>query len=80
MRQTLSRQSGRVPEDYGKNGRTVHGFLFLRGRGVRDESTISGLKEIEMWLAEADKHHQCSLSVTSAYFLKFSPVTQSTRA
>ncbi len=37
---------------------------------MQDKSTVRGLREIELWLSEADKRRHCSLPVTSAYFLK----------
>ncbi len=37
---------------------------------MQDESTVRGLREIELWLSEADKRRHCSLPVTSAHFLK----------
>jgi hypothetical protein len=57
----------RIREVYGKNVRVVHGFPLIQG-GLVDESTIRGLREIELWLAEADKRRLGSLPETSAYF------------
>jgi hypothetical protein len=33
-----------------------------------DDSTVRGLREVELWLAEVDKRHLASLPETSAYF------------
>jgi hypothetical protein len=56
-----------IREVYGKNVRVVHGFPLIPG-GLMDESTVRGLREIELWLAEVDKRHLGSLPETSAYF------------
>ncbi len=57
----------RIREVYGKNVRVVHGFPLIQG-GLMDESTVRGLREIELWLAEVDKRRLGSLPETSAYF------------
>jgi hypothetical protein len=66
----MVRALGRIHGVFGKSVRTVHGFPLLRGGGVQDESTVRGLREIELWLAEVDKRRHCSLPATSDYFIK----------
>jgi hypothetical protein len=52
----IVRAFGRVYGAFGKNVRMVHSFPLLRGGGgVQDESNVRGLREIELWLLEADK-------------------------
>jgi hypothetical protein len=59
----------RIREAYGRNVRVVHGFPVI-GRGLVDDSTIRGLREIELWLAEVDGRRLGSLPDTSDYFIK----------
>ncbi len=44
----------RIREVYGRNVRVVHGFPVIGG-GLVDDTTIRGLWEIELWLADVDR-------------------------
>ncbi len=63
------RAAVRIREVYGKNVRVVHGFPLIGGGGLVDDSTVRGLREIELWLAEVDKRRLGSLPQTSKYFI-----------
>ncbi len=47
----------------------VHGFPVIGG-GLVDDSTIRGLREIKLWLAEVDRRCLGSFPETSEYFIK----------
>jgi hypothetical protein len=51
-------------EAYGDSVRGLHGFPVMAG-GLQDHSCIRALREIETWLAEADKRRQHTLNDTS---------------
>jgi hypothetical protein len=64
----IVKAASRIWEMYGRSVRVVHGFPLIGG-GLVDENTVRGLWEIELWLAEVDKHRLGSLPDTSAYFI-----------
>jgi hypothetical protein len=57
----------RLREAYGDSVRGLHGFPVMAG-GLQDHSCIRALREIETWLAEADKRRQHTLHDTSKNF------------
>jgi hypothetical protein len=57
----------RLREAYGDSVRGLHGFPVMAG-GLQDHSCIRALREIETWLAEADKRRQHTLQDTSKNF------------
>jgi hypothetical protein len=57
----------RLREAYGDSVRGLHGFPVMAG-GLQDRSCIRALREVEVWLSEADKRNQHSLPNTSKAF------------
>ncbi len=57
----------RLREAYGDSVRGLHGFPVMAG-GLQDHSCIRALREIETWLAEADKRRQHTLHDTAKTF------------
>jgi hypothetical protein len=59
----------RLREAYGDSVRGLHGFPVM-AEGLQDQSCIRALREIETWLAEADKRRQHTLPDTSKIFVE----------
>jgi hypothetical protein len=57
----------RLREAYGDSVRGLHGFPVMAS-GLQDRSCIRALREIEVWLSEADKRNQHTLPLTSKKF------------
>ncbi len=57
----------RLREAYGDSVRGLHGFPVMAG-GLQDRSCIRALREVEVWLSEADKRNQHTLPNTSKAF------------
>ncbi len=59
----------RLREAYGDSVRGLHGFPVMAG-GLQDRSCIRALREVEVWLSEADKWNQHTLPNTSKVFIE----------